>query len=197
MIAWGNGEEKLKIHFAVNRWMNVPFPVSTRRRFDVITTLSERRQRCYNVKTTSLTGLCNLVFMLVGNHQTSWHLRVYSLTQQLPIERDETNIIPNITWNTWKDKKVVSCSIHCLHSAVVTPIRLPHSTDTGERGWLGASFTTSSMDISSMVYTATTSRAPGRVLTTMLSKVLSRALVSNPLNSLHKRCGDTTAVTNL
>ena len=29
------------------------FPVSTRRRFDVVTTLFGRRQHCYNVKTTS------------------------------------------------------------------------------------------------------------------------------------------------
>ena len=60
---------------------------------------------------------------------------------------------------------MVSCSIHCLHWAVVTPTLLPHSTETGPRGWLFAILTTSSIEISSTVYTATTSRANGRVFT--------------------------------
>ena len=66
-------------------------------------------------------------------------------------------------------RKVVICSIQLRHCAVATPIFLPLSTDTTPRGWFGASFTTSSMDISSTVYTAATSRALGRVLTCMLS----------------------------
>ena len=40
-------------------WTNTMYPVSTRRRFDVVTTLFGRQQRCYNVETTScaITGL--------------------------------------------------------------------------------------------------------------------------------------------
>lgn len=69
----------------------------------------------------------------------------------------------------WCVRNVVICSIQLLHWAAVTPIFLPLSTDTTPSGWLGASFTTSSIEISSTVYTAATSRALGRVLTCMLS----------------------------
>ena len=35
---------------------------------------------------------------------------------------------------TWKDKNLVSCNIHCRHNSVETPILLPHSTVTGDKG---------------------------------------------------------------
>ena len=34
-------------------WVKLPFPRSTRCRFDVVTTLLTSKQRCYNVETTS------------------------------------------------------------------------------------------------------------------------------------------------
>ena len=70
---------------------------------------------------------------------------------------------------TWCVRNVVICRIQLRHCAVAIPIFLPLSTDTTPKGWFDASFTTSSIDISSTVYKAATSRALGRVFTSMLS----------------------------
>ena len=49
-------------HTKTNIQLRQYFPVSTRRRFDVYTTLFDRQQRCYNVKTTPKSPVMYLIF---------------------------------------------------------------------------------------------------------------------------------------